>query len=120
MVCLLAQGRNGYPKKAQHLDYPQKGADDSVEDEELKYDYVLHAEQNALLWRNPVVSLAGSTIVTTKLPCNECSPMIHDLGIERIYTNKQSLKNVDDPSRRRGLSYEKCTALIKEILIFDE
>ena len=52
-------GWNGYPKKCivhatmaidahhffvgQHLDYPQAGADDSVEDEELKYDYILHS-----------------------------------------------------------------------------
>jgi deoxycytidylate deaminase len=39
----LSVGWNGYPKKAQHLDYPQAGADDSVEDEELKYDYILHS-----------------------------------------------------------------------------
>ena len=39
----ISIGWNGYPKKAQHLDYPQAGADDSVEDEELKYDYILHS-----------------------------------------------------------------------------
>ncbi|KAJ3382862.1 Cytidine and dCMP deaminase domain-containing protein 1 [Lobulomyces angularis] len=94
---------NGFPKKAQHLDYPQAGADDSIEDEELKYDYILHAEQNALLWRNPTgVRLKEATLVTTKKPCDECSPMIHDMGITKAFTNRQTLKSIDDPARLRG------------------
>jgi deoxycytidylate deaminase len=35
-------GWNGFPKKADVLDYPQAGADDFIE-HELKYDYILHA-----------------------------------------------------------------------------
>lgn len=42
----ISVGWNGYPKKAQHLDYPSAGADDCVEDEDLKYDYILHAGNN--------------------------------------------------------------------------
>ncbi|KAI8808319.1 hypothetical protein BJ742DRAFT_772312 [Cladochytrium replicatum] len=86
----VSVGWNGYPKKSQHLDYPQAGADDSVEDEELKYDYILHAEQNALLWRNPAgLSLDTATMVSTKLPCDECSPIIYDCGVRRVITNPQ-------------------------------
>lgn len=36
-------GWNGFPEKAANLDYPQAGADDLVDEEELKYDYILHA-----------------------------------------------------------------------------
>jgi deoxycytidylate deaminase len=68
----ISVGCNSYPKKAQHLDYPQKGADDSLEDEELKYDYILHAEQNSLLWRNPPgKSLHDAILISTKMPCDE-------------------------------------------------
>ncbi|KAJ3091635.1 Cytidine and dCMP deaminase domain-containing protein 1 [Quaeritorhiza haematococci] len=117
----FSTGWNGYPKKAEHLDYPQAGADDSVEDEELKYDYILHAEQNALLWRNPpgMPLSPTTTFVTTKMPCDECSPIISDLGVTRIYTNRQAPKPLDDPGRLRGLTYDKCHRLIREIYVFD-
>ncbi|KAI8853815.1 hypothetical protein BC829DRAFT_381423 [Chytridium lagenaria] len=68
----VSVGWNGYPKRAQHLDYPQAGADDSVEDEELKYDYILHSEQNGLLWRNPTGSrIKGGWLICTKMPCGK-------------------------------------------------
>lgn len=107
--------------QAQHLDYPQAGADDSVEDEELKYDYILHAEQNALMWRNPpgYRLTSSTTLVSTKMPCDECSPMISDLGITQIYTNRQTIKRLDDPARYRGLSYDKCHRLLRDVFVFD-
>jgi hypothetical protein len=40
-------GWNGYPKKADILDYPQAGADDFIE-HELKYDYIMHAGKQSL------------------------------------------------------------------------
>ncbi|KAJ1558573.1 Cytidine and dCMP deaminase domain-containing protein 1 [Nowakowskiella sp. JEL0078] len=39
----LSVGWNGFPKNAQDFDYPQAGADDCVEDEELKYNFIMHA-----------------------------------------------------------------------------
>jgi len=117
----ISVGWNGYPKKSQHLDYPSKGADDSVEDEELKYDYILHAEQNALLWRSPPgCDLSDAILISTKMPCDECSPMVYDSGIRTIYSNRQSLKSADDPARFRGLSYDNCNLLIKEVYVFDQ
>jgi deoxycytidylate deaminase len=76
-------GWNGYPKKADILDYPQAGADDILDYnlQELKYDYILHAglkstyylEQNALLWRmQPGKSLEGCTVVSTKMVNHSC------------------------------------------------
>jgi deoxycytidylate deaminase len=100
------------------LDYPQAGADDFVE-HELKYDYILHAEQNALLWRTrPFVNLSGSTMVCTKMPCDECSPVIYDCGIRMVVSNSQTPKSSDDPARLRGLTYEKIEKLMNEIWVF--
>ena len=113
----ISIGWNGYPSGARHLDYPQSGADDSLEDEQLKYDYILHAEQNALLWRNSVgCALNDCILVSTKLPCDECSPMISDLKITTIYTNRQ--KSANEKSKR-GLTYEKCHHLIENVWIFN-
>ncbi|XJO71308.1 hypothetical protein BDV3_000846 [Batrachochytrium dendrobatidis] len=116
----ISVGWNGYPKKAAHFDYPQAGADDSVEDEELKYDYILHAEQNALLWRNPpgVPLTTGSIMVTTKLPCDECSPVISDCGVSCIVSVPQIPKSANDPARFRGLTYKKLGMLIENRWMF--
>ncbi|KAJ3405529.1 Cytidine and dCMP deaminase domain-containing protein 1 [Chytriomyces hyalinus] len=113
-------GWNGYPKKSQHLDYPQAGADDSVEYEELKYDYILHSEQNALLWRNPPgIRAKEAWVVVTKLPCDECSPILYDCGIRKCITIPQLPKGLDDPARLRGLTYNRVAGLMKEILLFE-
>ena len=116
----ISVGWNGYPKKSQHLDYPHAGADDCVEDEELKYDYILHAEQNALLWRNPTGArlMPGNVLVSTKMPCDECSPVMSDCGVESVVTIRQIPKANDDPARLRGLTYEKLSRLVKDIRIF--
>jgi deoxycytidylate deaminase len=120
----LSVGWNGFPKKADVLDYPQAGADDYIE-QELKYDYILHAgitnslEQNALLWRpRPLASLINSTLVSTKMPCDECAPVIYDCGIRRVVANTQTPKSIDDPARLRGLTYEKIGPLIPNIWEF--
>ncbi|KAJ3078263.1 Cytidine and dCMP deaminase domain-containing protein 1 [Rhizoclosmatium hyalinum] len=113
-------GWNGYPKKSQHLDYPQAGADDSVEYEELKYDYILHSEQNALLWRNPPgVRVKNSWVVVTKLPCDECSPMLFDNGLRNCITIPQMPKSADDPARLRGLTYNRVSGLMAKVLLFE-
>ncbi|KAI8616071.1 hypothetical protein BC830DRAFT_1119577 [Chytriomyces sp. MP71] len=113
-------GWNGYPKKSQHLDYPQAGADDSVEYEELKYDYILHSEQNALLWRNPPgVRIKETWVVVTKLPCDECSPMLYDCGIRKCITIPQMPKGLDDPARLRGLTYNRVAGLMNRVLLFE-
>ncbi|KAI9202646.1 cytidine deaminase-like protein [Polychytrium aggregatum] len=116
----ISVGWNGYPKRSQHLDYPQAGADDSVEDDELKYDYILHAEQNALLWRScRGKDLSTVTCVSTKMPCDECSPIISDCGVRRIVTTPQFAKSKDDPARFRGLTYGLLHQLVDDIYVFD-
>lgn len=112
----VSVGWNGYPKRSTATDYPQAGADDCVDDQALKYDYILHAEQNALLWRTGPI--AGCMLVSTKMPCDECSPVISDCGISVVVTNHQLPKLPSDPARLRGLSYHKLKPLISDIWLF--
>ena len=122
----ISVGWNSYPTKSSITDYPQDGADNPGDDEALKYSYILHAgsyflrlEQNAFLWRMPHgTPLDECILVSTKMPCDECSPVIYDCGIRTIITNKQIPKSLDDPSRLRGLTYEKISKLIPDIWIF--
>lgn len=55
----------------------------------LKYDFVIHAEQNAIgraARHGKVVN--GSTIYVTHYPCRECAKMIIASGIKAVYAEK--------------------------------
>ena len=54
-----------------------------------KYDYVVHAEANAICSaaRNGA-TLAGCTLFSTLFPCNECAKLIIQAGIAKIVTRK--------------------------------
>jgi deoxycytidylate deaminase len=74
-------------------------------------------EQNTLLWKTEAVP-PNSTLVSTKMPCDECSPVIYDCGIRRVVTNYQAPKSANDPARFRGLCYEKVAKLIPNLWVF--
>jgi deoxycytidylate deaminase len=57
-------------------------------------------------------------MVTTKMPCDECSPVIYDCGIRNVVANTQLPKSKDDPARLRGLTYEKIGKLMTNIWVF--
>lgn len=76
---ILAQGFNGFPR----------GIEDSTErlnDREVKYKYVVHAEMNAIY--NACLngtSLDGSTMYVYGLPvCSECAKGIIQVGIKHV------------------------------------
>ncbi|KAJ3406831.1 hypothetical protein HDV05_005823, partial [Chytridiales sp. JEL 0842] len=76
--------------------------------------------QNALLWRNPVgYRIQKGWLIVTKMPCDECSPMLHDCGISKVITIPQLPKSPDDPARLRGLTYEKVHNLMEQVLVFE-
>lgn len=77
-------------------------------------------EQNALLWRNPAGSNPpiGTTMVSTKMPCDECSPVMSDAGVTRVVSVPQLPKSPDDPARFRGLTYDKLDTLIPDRWVF--
>ena len=77
---IVALGWNGFPTKALYGEFPRASHDDDVE--EKKYPYTIHAEQNALIFRN-TKNLADGILFVTKTPCDECTPL---LEMERIKT----------------------------------
>lgn len=77
---ILSQGYNGFPR----------GIEDSVErltNKELKYRYVVHAEQNCIY--NATlngVSLDGADLFVYGLPvCSECAKGVIQVGVKRVF-----------------------------------
>ena len=62
--------------------------------------------------------MTNVTCIVTKLPCDECAPVLHDCGIRNIYANRQIPKSANDPARLRGLTYEKVGRLMENVSIF--
>jgi len=75
-----------------------------------KYDYVIHAEANAVCSaaRNGA-RLDGCTLVSTLFPCNECAKLIIQSGITKIVTKKP----VEEYSSWLG-SFEKSMEMFDE------
>ena len=84
---VLAQGYNGFPRGI----FDGGGR---LNDRELKYQYIVHAEQN-LIYNATYngVSLDQSTIYVTGLPvCSECAKGVIQVGIKRVVMPKQEIK----------------------------
>lgn len=81
---ILAQGYNGFPRNI-------KDTAKRLNDREIKYKYVVHAEMNAIFNASySGVSLAGSTIYVYGLPiCHECAKGIIQVGIAKVVIEKQ-------------------------------
>ena len=83
---VISMGYNGTPK----------GWDNECEDEDGNtYDYVLHAETNALSkLAISTESSKGAWLFATVEPCIECAKLIAQCGIERVYFfEKKTEKN---------------------------
>lgn len=77
---ILSTGYNGFPKGCSDDEFPWNR--DEAEGE-TKYQYVVHAELNAILNASGK-SLAGSTLYVGLFPCNECAKAIIQSGIKEI------------------------------------
>ena len=80
---VLSQGFNGFPR----------GIEDSnerYEDRPTKYQYVVHAEMNAIYNATySGVSLDGATLYVYGLPiCSECAKGIIQVGIKKVVVEK--------------------------------
>ena len=73
---IVSIGFNGFPQ----------GVEDSEErlvDREIKYDIIVHAEANALMFANK--SVEGCTLYTWPFqPCSRCAGLIIQSGITRV------------------------------------
>ena len=73
---------NGFPTKSLYGEFPRASRNDEAVAEK-KYPYMIHAEQNALLMRN-TKNIVDATLVVTKTPCDDCTPLIEMQGIKTV------------------------------------
>ena len=90
---IIATGYNGFPKNIE--DKPEW-----LNDREMKYRLVIHAEMNAILIAQEYgLDLSKCDIYCTLLPCFECAKAIASAGIK-------SVKYLDDSNPRLQESFE--------------
>ena len=77
---ILSTGYNGFPKGCSDDEFPWN-RDESLG--ETKYQYVVHAELNAILNASGK-KLAGSTLYVGLFPCNECTKAIIQAGVKKV------------------------------------
>lgn len=72
---VISIGYNGFPKGVKD--------DHRLDNRDLKYDMVVHAEANALLFANAPTK--GCTIYTWPFqPCSRCASLIIQAGVQRV------------------------------------
>lgn len=83
----LSAGYNGFPRGIKD--------DNRLNDRELKYKMIVHAEMNAIFSAvNNGVSLEGSSLFVWGLPvCNECCKGIIQTGVSKVYLKEEFMKS---------------------------
>ena len=77
---ILSTGYNGFPQGCSDDDFPWN-RDEKVG--ETKYQFVVHAELNAVLNARGK-TLAGAKLYVGLFPCNECAKAIIQSGIKEV------------------------------------
>ena len=93
---------NGFPTNALYGEFPRASDKDEAVQNEKKYPYSIHAEQNALLKRN-TKNVTGGTLFVTKTPCDECTPLLTVQGIETVVLGVNELQM----KKKEGINYTK-------------
>ena len=62
---------------------------------------MIHAEQNAILFRNQK-DIKGSIMFVTRNPCNECTPLIAMHGVETVVVDPDDRKDVNTRGKEEG------------------
>ena len=77
---ILSTGYNGFPHGCSDDDFPWNRDESKGE---TKYQFVVHAELNAILNARGK-SLSGSKVYVALFPCNECAKAIIQAGITEV------------------------------------
>jgi dCMP deaminase len=78
----FSRGYNGFPRKVK--DFLSRW------EKPKKYDYVVHAEANAIFNSARMgIATEGSILYTQGIPCKDCSQAIINSGISKVYVHKQ-------------------------------
>ena len=97
---ILSTGYNGFPQGCSDDDFPWN-RDESLG--ETKYNFVVHAELNAILNAGGK-SLIGSRIFVSLFPCHECAKAIIQSGVkEVVYLSDKYNGTVSDNASKRML-----------------
>ena len=95
---ILSTGYNGFPQGCSDDEFPWN-RDESVG--ETKYNFVVHAELNAILNAGGK-SLVGSRIFVSLFPCHECAKAIIQAGVKEVVylSDKYNGTSSDNASKR--------------------
>lgn len=97
---ILSTGYNGFPQGCSDDEFPWN-RDESLG--ETKYQFVVHAELNAVLNARGK-SLAGSKLYVSLFPCHECAKAIIQSGIkEVVYLSDKYNGTASDIASKRML-----------------
>ena len=98
---ILSTGYNGFPQGCSDDEFPWN-RDEKLG--ETKYNFVVHAELNAILNAGGK-SLVGSRIFVSLFPCHECAKAIIQSGVkEVVYLSDKYTGTVSDNASRRMLT----------------
>ncbi|ABL02086.1 CMP/dCMP deaminase, zinc-binding protein [Candidatus Ruthia magnifica str. Cm (Calyptogena magnifica)] len=109
---VLSQGFNGFPRGIHD-------SDDRYNHRETKYQFVVHAEMNAIYNATySGTSLDGATLYVYGLPiCLECAKGIIQVGIKKVIIEKS--RELDNWNQSVGLSQKMFIEASIELMIKD-
>ncbi len=116
---IVGIGYNGFPIGCDDDSLPWDKT--SVNPNETKYPYVVHAEANAIL--NSTKDLHGAKMYVALFPCNECTKLIIQSGVKGIiylsdkYRDTDSVKASKKMFGLAGVSYKQLDLKGKKIEI---
>lgn len=98
---ILSTGYNGFPQGCSDDIFPWNRDENAGE---TKYNFVVHAELNAILNAGGK-SLVGSRIFVSLFPCHECAKAIIQAGVkEVVYLSDKYNGTVSDNASKRMLN----------------
>ena len=106
---ILSTGYNGFPQGCSDDEFPWN-RDEALG--ETKYNYVVHAELNAILNASGK-KLAGAILYVGLFPCNECAKAIIQSGIKEVvylsdkYHNTQAMTASRKMLDSAGIKYRQ-------------
>jgi dCMP deaminase len=89
---IVGIGYNGFPNNCSDELLPW-GNDETVDINDTKYPYVIHAEANAIINMNIVYDKSNLILYTTLFPCNECAKLIIQSNIKKVIYLSDKNKN---------------------------
>lgn len=117
---VLSLGYNGFPCGCSDDEFPWDREGSSSYN--TKYNYVCHAELNAIL-NYKGTSLKGAKLYVSQFPCNECAKAIIQSGIKTIiyqddkYANTDGVKSSKRMFDAVGIKCKKFKQLNKTVCI---